>query len=108
MHPTSDAKVAGVLKGQKALRAKQKKAYHSGEEPERLQVLEDVARLGGDEQHVQLLHRLVHVTHRLRLHERMLLRRRLGRRSRRRRRAHQLGECGEQALDSRLWSNELR
>ena len=104
MHPTSDAKVAGVLKGQKALRAKQKKAYHSGEEPERLQVLEDVARLGGDEQHVELLHGLVDVAHRLRLHEGVLLRRRLAR-PRRRRRAHQLGEGGKQALDPRLLSD---
>ena len=73
--------------------------YHSGEKPERLQVLQDVARLGRDEQHVQLLHRLVHVPHRLSLHEGVLLRRGLGRR---RRRSHEFGECGEQALDARL------
>ena len=80
--------------------------YHSSEQPERLQVLEDVARLGGDEQHVELLHGLVDVAHRLSLHEGVLLRRRLGR-PRRRRRAHQLGEGGEQALDPRLWRDEV-
>ena len=75
--------------------------HHSCEEPEGLEVLEDVAGLGGDEQHVELLHGLVHVAHRLRLHEGVLLRRRLAR-PRRRRRAHQLGEGGKQALDPRL------
>ena len=81
----------------------QMQTHHSSEEPEGLEVLEDVAGLGGDEQHVELLHGLVDVAHRLRLHEGVLLRRRLAR-PRRRRRAHQLGEGGKQALDPRLLS----
>ena len=56
----------------------QMQTHHSGEEPECLEVLEYVAGLGGDEQHVELLHGLVDVAHRLRLHEGVLLRRRLG------------------------------
>lgn len=65
-------------------------SYHTGEESERLQVLQDVAVLGGDEDHVELLQRLVHVAHAVGLHEGVLLAR-----------VHQFGERREQTLDTR-------
>ncbi len=80
--------------------------YHPGEQPERLQVLQDVGCLGGDEQHVELLHGLVDVSHGLCLHEGVLLgglvasgpsSSRGGGRG-----GHQLGERRQEPLDAGL------
>lgn len=65
-------------------------AYHTWEEAEGLQVLQDVAILGGDQHHIELLQRLVDIAHTLRLHKRVLLAC-----------VHQLGEGGQQALYTR-------
>ena len=62
-------------------------SYHTWEETQRFQVLQDVAVFSGDEHHVELLQGLVDVAHALRLHKRVLLAR-----------VHQLGEGGEQPL----------
>lgn len=64
-------------------------SHHSGEESERLQVLQDVAVLGGDEDHVELLQWLVNVADAVRLHECVLLPR-----------VHQFGERSQETLDS--------
>ena len=61
--------------------------HHPGEETQCFQVNKDVGGLGGDQEHVKSLQGLVDVAHTLCLHKRVLLAR-----------AHQLGECGEEAL----------
>lgn len=66
------------------------RSYHTGEQSERLQVLQDVAVLGGDEDHVELLQRLVHVADAVGLYEGVLLAR-----------VHQFGEGSEETLDTR-------
>ena len=48
------------------------RAYDSGEETERLEVLENVGVLCGDEHDVDVVQRMVDVAHRVRLHERVL------------------------------------
>lgn len=66
------------------------RSYHTGEESERLQVLQDVAVLGGDEDHVELLQRLVHVADAVGFYEGVLLAR-----------VHQFRERRQEALDTR-------
>ncbi len=61
------------------------------EQAQSLQVLQNVARLCGDQHHVELVDRLVHVAHALRLDERVLLGAC----------ADQLGKGGDEALDAR-------
>ena len=48
------------------------RTYDSGEEAERLEVLENVGVLCGDEHDVDVVQRMVDVAHRVRLHERVL------------------------------------
>ena len=60
------------------------------EEAKRFQVLQDVTRLGRDQHHLELVDRLIDVAHALCLDERVLLGAR----------ADELGERGQQALDS--------
>mmetsp|Transcript_40248 Transcript_40248/g.104177 ORF Transcript_40248/g.104177 Transcript_40248/m.104177 type:complete len:594 (-) Transcript_40248:31-1812(-) len=63
--------------------------HHLGQQPQRLQVLQDVALLVRHQQQVQPLQRVVHISHSVGLHKGVLL---PG--------AHQFGECREQALDA--------
>lgn len=65
--------------------------HHSGEEAQGLQVLQDVWGARGDEQHVEAVQRLVHVAHRLGLHEGVLPPA-----------GHQLGEGRQQAFNPGL------
>jgi hypothetical protein len=67
-----------------------------GQEMEGVQILEDVARLVGEEQHVEALERLVHVANRFGFDEGVLD----GAGVTLPARAHELGEGGEQALNS--------
>ena len=71
------------------VKARSTSPHHSGEESERLQVLQDVAVLSGDQHHVELLQRLVDVADAVRLHEGVLL---PG--------VHQLGEGSQETLDA--------
>ncbi len=64
--------------------------YHTGEESECLQVLQDVAVLGGDEDHVEFLQRLVHIANTVCFHKGVLLAR-----------VHQFRECSQETLDAR-------
>lgn len=48
--------------------------HHTGKQSQRLQIFEDVAGFGGDQNHVELLKRLVHITHRLRVNVSVLKR----------------------------------
>ena len=63
--------------------------YHTREESECLQVLQDVAVLGGDEDHVEFLQRLVHIANTVRFHKGVLLAR-----------VHQFRECSQETLDT--------
>lgn len=64
--------------------------YHTGEESECLQVLQDVAVLGGDEDHVEFLQWLVHIANTVCFHKGVLLAR-----------IHQFGECSQKTLNTR-------
>lgn len=64
--------------------------YHTGEQSERLQVLQDVAVLGGDEDHVELLQWLVHIADTVCFHKGVLLAR-----------VHQFGECSQETFNTR-------
>lgn len=63
--------------------------YHTGEESERLQVLQDVAVLGGDEDHVEFLQRLVHIANTVCFHKGVLLAR-----------VHQFRERSQETLNA--------
>lgn len=64
--------------------------YHTREESESLQVLQDVAVLGGDENHVEFLQRLVHIADTVGFHKGVLLAC-----------VHQFGECSQETLNTR-------
>ncbi len=64
--------------------------YHTWEESECLQVLQDVAVLRGDEDHVEFLQRLVHIADTVCFHKGVLLAR-----------VHQFRKCSQETLNTR-------